>query len=100
MKRRFKRTRRGQALAMVTLSLTSLIGIIAMAVDIGWSQFVKRSAQAAADSAAMAAIIQAYANVGNRTPVCGTGVVCQAATACPSSIGTPAHNLQNGCAYA
>src|SRR5271166_5938029 len=56
--------RRGQALLLVTLSLFAMCGLLGLAVDLGWSYFIKKSAQDAADSAALAVAHQALANVG------------------------------------
>jgi Flp pilus assembly protein TadG len=47
---------KGQALLLVTLSLLTMSGLLGLAVDLGWSYYVKKSAQAAADSAALAAV--------------------------------------------
>ena len=55
---------KGQALPMVTLSLIAMCGMMGLAVDLGWSYFVKRSAQSAADAAAQAAVQQALDKVG------------------------------------
>jgi len=59
-----RRGRRGQALLLVTLSLFTMCGLLGLAVDLGWSYFVKKSAQNAADSAALAEAYQALANGG------------------------------------
>ena len=53
------RSRRGQALLLVTLSLFAMCGLLGLAVDLGWAYFVKKSAQDAADAAALAAAYQA-----------------------------------------
>src|SRR5271170_4391403 len=62
MKRRHlqsHRKSRGQALVLVTLSLLAMCGIMGLAVDLGWSFYVKKEAQAAADAAALAAVREA-----------------------------------------
>jgi Flp pilus assembly protein TadG len=56
---RLRRCQRGQALILVTLSLFTMCGLLGLAVDLGWSYFVKKSAQNAADAAALAAAYQA-----------------------------------------
>ena len=53
---RRKKTSGGQAIVMVTLSLMAMTGMMGLAVDLGWSFFVKKEAQAAADGAALAAV--------------------------------------------
>jgi hypothetical protein len=56
-----KRGRRGQALLLVTLSLFAMCGLLGLAVDLGWSYFVKKSAQDAADAAALAYVYRVFA---------------------------------------
>lgn len=92
------KNRRGQAVVMVTLSLFVLFGILGLAVDLGWSFFIKKSAQAAADSAALAAAAYVYHTYGaGPYSSCPSGVVCgqTTPTPCPAT-----DNLQNGCLYA
>ncbi|MCC6863176.1 MAG: hypothetical protein IT158_31660 [Bryobacterales bacterium] len=92
---------RGQALVMVALSLIAMCGIIGLAVDLGWSFFVRKAARGAADSAAMAAVIEGFRRVGTTgTYACGTNLTCQTVTPCPTSLTTPANNIENGCLYA
>lgn len=91
---------RGQALVLVTLSLAMIMGVLALATDLGWSHFIKKSAQTAADAGAMAAGIEALAKAGNAKAECGAGgnVACQpSAELCDSA--TPS-NLHTGCLYA
>jgi hypothetical protein len=93
------RTRRGQVVVMVTLALIAMIGMLGLAVDLGWSYFVKKSAQAAADSAAMAAALEAYKTAGPSAPYtgkCGVSLVCAVTPVnCSGSM-----NLTAGCLYA
>lgn len=99
----FRKATRGQALVMITTSLIALCGIMGLAVDLGWGYFVKKSAQRAADAAALAAVEQALAAVGQAsTFVCGTNLTCQpTAASCASSPNNPpVTNLDNGCLYA
>lgn len=97
MKRRLQ-PRTGQALVMVTLALIAMFGIIGLAVDLGWGFYVRRSAQAAADSAALAAAIQVYRNAGNPPYTCNESTVpCKPITDCTALAGTP---LYSGCQYA
>jgi len=93
---------RGQALIMVTLSLIAMCGMMGLAVDVGWGYFVKKSAQRAADAAALAGVEQALAQVGQASQfVCGTGITCPTATQCPSSpTNPPANEFDSACLYA
>jgi Flp pilus assembly protein TadG len=86
---------------MTTMALIALFGVVALAVDVGWAYYMRKTAQRAADAASMAAAIQVLANVGNQTIACGTNITCQNATQCPSSITTPTTSEINvACLYA
>jgi Flp pilus assembly protein TadG len=88
-------------MVMTTLAVIALFGVLALAVDVGWAYYLKKSAQSAADAASMAAAIQVLSNVGNATPSCGGNVTCQNATACPSTIATPTTDeISIACLYA
>jgi hypothetical protein len=92
--KRFSNSRRGQALLLVTLSLFAMCGLLGLAVDLGWSYFVKKSAQNAVDAAALAAAYRAVELVGETTPFPST--YAHASTPCPSG----ADELAKGCLYA
>src|SRR5258705_2202767 len=87
---------KGQALPMLTLSLIALCGVMGLAVDLGWSFFVKRSAQTAADAGAQAAVQQALNAVGQSGAIdCSSGqVACQPVAPCNAG-----GNLTTGCLY-
>jgi len=98
-----RRGRRGQVIILTTLSLFAMCGMMGLAVDLGWSYFVRKSAQAAADGAALAAVQAALKATGLKGPVvCGVGVTCQPTpTPCPASVASPpSDNLNAGCLYA
>ena len=109
MNRRMKASR-GQALVLVTLSFIAMAGLMGLAVDLGWSFFVQKQAQAAADGAALAAAQEAVTRLGGggagatgfTCATAGTGagsVDCQTTPiSCSSVISTS--NLNNGCKYA
>lgn len=95
--------RTGQALVMVTLALFAMMGIIGLAVDLGWSFYVKKTAQAAADAAAIAATQRALDQVGQAgTITCGVNAQCTGGTLynCPEPPAAINTNLDSGCAYA
>src|SRR5579872_5755005 len=110
-----KKTSGGQAIVMVTLALMSMMGMMGLAVDLGWSYFAQKQAQAAADTAALAAAQEAVSRLGVGSNVSGftcastgTGVGAvecteqPGATAleyCGSSVGANS-NLNHGCLYA
>jgi Flp pilus assembly protein TadG len=94
------RRKRGQTAIMFTLCLTTMFGVAGLVVDVGWSYYRKQTAQAAAQAAALATVKAALSMSGG---TCGShNVVCQAETACASSIqvsgGTT--NVEKGCLYA
>ena len=86
---------------MVTLSLFAMCGLMGLAIDLGWSFYVHKTARAAADTAALSAVKQPIAGLGSiPTPpyTCGTtGITCQTTLIdCNSASG----NLLTGCQYA
>jgi Flp pilus assembly protein TadG len=94
----------GQALVMVTIALVAMAGMMGLAVDLGWSFFVQKQAQAAADGAALAAVQEAVARLRGAglsvTGVtCGASADCETNDPCASLAGTTS-NLNNGCQYA
>lgn len=88
--------RSGQILIFSTLTLFLLFSVMGLAVDLGYSYYVKISAQNAADAAASGAIT--YANIHGAT--CGTNITCNSAYTCPSDLGTIDSAFKAGCAYA
>ncbi len=112
MKRR-KASSGGQALIMVSLALIAMAGMLGLAVDLGWSFFVQKQAQAAADGAALSAVEEAvlrlridnvqisnFSCTGAYQGQTSTTVDCQSSTpSCSSFVGTHS-NLLNGCQYA
>src|SRR5207245_1280712 len=90
--------RSGQVLIMTTMALIPMFGLLGLAVDLGWMEFTKKSAQTAADAAATAALLEFQATTFSTTFTCGVnGVICQAPTSCNP---TPANYLHTGCDYA
>ncbi len=99
----------GQVLILVTLALFAMCGLLGLAVDLGWSFYVRKSAQAAADAAALAAVTEAMALNGHGSFVCGSTVTCTGSDAaadaylCTSSVAdadNDGDNLNDGCVYA
>lgn len=99
-----RKTSHGQALVMITLALLAMTGMMGLAVDLGWSFFVKKQAQAAADGAALAAVQE----VSKRAGGMASAINCSAASAdcqtnpvaCSSYSAGSTSNLYNGCLYA
>src|SRR5437762_3256490 len=91
---------RGQALIMTTMALIPMFGLMGLAVDLGWMEFTKKSAQSAADAAAMAAVLQFQSTIFSADLSCGGqsgAIICQSPTEC-STITTG--YLHSACAYA
>lgn len=93
---KLRRGRGGQAIILVTLSLFAMCGLLGLAIDLGYSYWVKKAAQTAADSAALAAAYQALAQVGEGADFTSTNSTVQS-TPAPCDLGG---NLHNGCLYA
>jgi len=105
-----RETSGGQAIVLATLALMAMCGMMGLAVDLGWSFFVHKQAQTAADVAALGAVQEAVKRLGGNGAAlssftcasAGTGVSnvdCHTApTSCSSVVGTS--NLNNGCQYA
>lgn len=55
---------------MVTFALTLMLGVLSLAVDLGWGYFRREAGQSAVDAAAAAAV-----SIVTGTPACGTGNV-------------------------
>ena len=84
---------------LVTFALFAMCGLMGLAVDLGWSFYVHKTARAAADSAALAAVKEALAQtVGTPGSVsCTTaGITCSGLIDCSAATGT----LQVACQYA
>src|SRR5579862_9391146 len=107
---RRKRSSGGQALVMATLGLLAMCGMLGLAVDLGWSFFVQKEAQAAADGAALAAVQEAVTRLGTATSTftCsdptlqGTNsnqIDCETTSIGCANV-MASSNLNNGCLYA
>src|ERR1035438_2434962 len=80
---------------MVSVGITFLMGILGLVVDVGWGYYRKQVAQAAVDSAVLAAAMAA----GTGAITCGSGgVVCSPSGVSCSSV-TAGSNLSAGCQY-
>jgi Flp pilus assembly protein TadG len=107
MERKRRKNSGGQALVMVTLALMAMAGLMGLAVDLGWSYFVQKEAQAAADGAALAAAAEAMAkvrvaNIAVTALTCGNvaNVDCQTTVKPCGQFTGSSSNLANGCLYA
>ncbi len=95
-------SQRGQTVLLYTMAVSVLFGMLGLVVDIGWAYYRKQVAQAAADAAAQAAGLAAYAAGTGTNLNCSTpGVACwNTPTDCPSDLTSAANNMLKGCQYA
>lgn len=100
MRRQPSRSARGgQVIIMLTFSIFVLFGMLGLVVDLGWSYFTQKAAQAAADAAALAAVRSALQNSPSDNVRCGlTGVGCAATPLDCSSIS--GGSFSSACLYA
>ncbi|HVW06973.1 MAG TPA: pilus assembly protein TadG-related protein [Bryobacteraceae bacterium] len=80
-----KNGRSGQALLMATVSLFAMLGMMGLAVDLGYGYYRREAAQTASDAAA-AAVIQAAMQASPGSQTCGTNSVW-----CGTPVGTAAN---------
>jgi len=84
---------------MVTFAMFVLCGMLGLVVDLGWSYFVRKSAQAAADAAALAAVSAAKDAASELADYsCGVKAQCEATPRYCSEIA--GGNLKAACDYA
>jgi hypothetical protein len=85
---------------MMTLSLTLLLGMLGLAVDVGWAYYRQQATQAAADAGATAAARAAVTSAPSG-PTCTGAVWCGAATNCPATaVTSPSTSFDNACMLA
>jgi len=89
----------------MTISLTVILGMLALVADLGWGYYRREVAQTAADAAANA-VIQAAVVLSPSSQTCGTnnvwcGTPAGTAANCPATAPTsPATTFDYGCALA
>jgi len=90
---------------MATVSIFMMIGMLSLAVDLGWGYFRRDAAQTAADAAA-SAVVQAAMASSASSQTCGSNKVwcgspAGTATNCPATApGTASTSFDNGCILA
>ncbi|RPJ24583.1 MAG: hypothetical protein EHM35_16235 [Planctomycetaceae bacterium] len=91
--------RRGAILIMVTLSLFVMFGMLGLVVDLGWAYFTKKSAQTAADAAALVAVKTVKNNASSFSDYnCGDNARCSAAPLLCADVSDG--NLKAACDFA
>jgi len=96
----------GQVLPLATLLIILLLSMTGFAMETGLAFYVRQSAHAAAEAAAMATVLAAMPSVSGTSVTCSTstttGTQCSSnATTCAASPNSPPKtNVDNGCLYA
>src|SRR5215467_6836853 len=67
---RCKKNHKGQALLLVTVAMIPLMGVVGLAIDMGYMEYTQRAAQTAADAAVLAAVGRFNMTVGGSTFAC------------------------------
>jgi Putative Flp pilus-assembly TadE/G-like len=93
-----RKSRRGSALVMATMSLLLMMGAVGLAADLGWLFYVRKSAQAAADAAALAAVKNSMGIVGQGGTINCASLSCADPPADCSAVSGA--SLTAGCQYA
>ncbi len=93
---------RGQTLMMVTIALIPMLGMAGLVVDLGYMYSLKSNAQAAADSAALAAVYAfndtssaSVVSCGNPSWACNIPPI-----QCPSGLSVATNPVETACLYA
>ena len=109
--------RRGQAILLVTIGLIPMVALLGLVTDVGYMHFVKKSAQKAADAAAVSAIARFHSEVAGSTFTCtsntdGTDPAnpydsskagltpCVSNMQCPSGLTAATNAVESACLYA
>ena len=96
-----RRSYTGQATLLMTLTLIPMVALVGLVTDLGYMHYLKKSAQAAADAAVLAAVAEVHANVGGSSFTCDMiGVTCKSSYSCPSDITTATNAVDVACLYA
>ena len=93
---------RGQSLLLVTFAMVPMLGMLGLVTDLGYMHFVKKSAQAAADAAALAAVYRFNRTIYGSSMDCSAfGWMCHgSAYTCPGNIVNASDPVQAACVYA
>jgi hypothetical protein len=96
-----QKPRKGGALLLVTFSVVPMIGFIGLVTDLGYMHFLQKSAQAAADSAALAAVYRFNRTMAGSSFSCSTAWMCnQPSKRCPPDLTAASNPVETACLYA
>jgi hypothetical protein len=86
---------------MVTFTVTPMLGFIGLVTDLGYMHYLQKSAQAAADSAALAAVYSFNHTLAGSSFNCSIGWVCnQPANPCSATLTVATNPVEAACLYA
>src|SRR5437899_3348425 len=96
------RRKRGQAVLLVTVALAPMVALVGLVVDLGYMYYLKNAAQAAADSAVLAAVYSFNTSSTISAVTCGSPAwTCnKTPTQCASDLTTAANPVETACLYA
>ncbi len=90
--------RSGQSLVLIALSMTVILGMLGLAIDIGKLRYSKLQLQTAADAAALAAALEIP--VCNGAPTCAAMRSAVQSAICENGFAIDADGLPSGCTQA
>jgi hypothetical protein len=95
-----KKTRQGQSLILVTFALVPMVAFIGFVTDFGRMHYLQKSAQAAADAAALAAVYRFNSTMAGSSFSCSIGWMCnQPSRTCPD-LTNATNPVEAACLYA
>ncbi len=96
-----KKTQKGQTLVLITFAAIPMMGMMGLVVDIGYMHYIRKSAQAAADAAALAAVYSFNRTMTGSSFGCSLHWMCnQPSWQCPPDLATASNPVETACLYA
>src|SRR5947209_7192376 len=92
----------GQAVVLVTCAMVPMMMILGLVTDLGYMHYIRKAAQAAADSAALAAVYRYNRTISGSTTDCSAASwMCRSGDwSCPSAIVNATNPVEAACVYA
>jgi hypothetical protein len=98
---------KGQMVLLVTVAIVPMMAILGLVTDLGYMNYIQKSAQAAADSAVLAAVTRFNSTMGGSTFACGGGPddwICYNKSGgpkpCPLNLAAATNPVESACLYA
>ena len=98
----FERGNRGQIVLLFTIAVVPMVALLGLVTDIGYMNYIQKSAQAAADASALAAVTRFNSTIGGSTFTCDQfDWICHTAPwQCPPDLTTATNPVESACLYA